>query len=99
MHSVGCQDPLLEHAWHCLLKSFSKRLISARGAWSAAAIAETCVSHPSSKADRVPQCLMEHLMLSSGSVPIQGQLLPQRRGFVPLLWLTLKVVPMLIWAQ
>lgn len=53
--------------------------MSARGAWSAGATAETCVSHPSSKADRVPQCLMEPLMFSSGSVPTQGQLLPQGR--------------------
>lgn len=97
MHSMGSQDSLLEHGWRCLLKSFAKRLISAQGARSAAAMAETCVSHPSSKADRVPQCLMEAGCSQVGfSQPQEGQLLPQGRGFVPLLWLTVKVVPVLI---
>lgn len=31
MHSVGSQDSLLEHGWHCLLQLFAKRLISQHG--------------------------------------------------------------------
>lgn len=82
---MHCGEPGLTFG-ALLLESFARRLISAQGAWSAAATAEGCKNHPSLKADHVPQCLMETLILSSGSVPTQGQLLPQGRDFVTLLW-------------